>query len=60
VASRSAFVQWRAEKRARLMSVFANLMFRKGEGGASRVLRQRMMPSHPDAPLDPDLEHPDP
>ncbi len=59
MATRSAFTQWRAEKRSWLMTNIANRLFRKGEGGVDGLLRRRMAPSRTDAPLDPDLEHPD-
>lgn len=59
MASRSAFAQWRAEKRSWLMINIANRLFRKGEGGVDGLLRRRMAPARIDAPLDPELEHPD-
>lgn len=59
MASRSAFAQWRAEKRSWLMINIANRLFRKGEGGVDGLLRRRMAPVRTDAPLDPDLEHPE-
>lgn len=59
MASRSAFAQWRAEKRSWLMINIANRLFRKGEGGVDGLLRRRLAPARTDAPLDPDLEHPD-
>ncbi len=59
MATRSAFAQWRAEKRSWLMINIANRLFRKGEGGVDGLLRRRMAPARTDAPLDPDLEHPD-
>ena len=59
MATRSAFAQWRAEKRSWLMINIANRLFRKGEGGVDGLLRRRMAPVRTDAPLDPDLEHPE-
>ena len=59
MAARSAFAQWRGEKRAWLMTLMANRLFRKGDAGLSEFLRRRMAPPQPDAPLDPELEHPD-
>ena len=59
MATRSAFAQWRAEKRSWLMINIANRLFRKGEGGVDGLLRRRMAPARTDAPLDPDLEHPE-
>ena len=59
MAARSAFAQWRAEKRSWLMVNIANRLFRKGEGGVDGLLRRRMAPARTDAPLDPELEHPE-
>jgi hypothetical protein len=59
MASRSAFAQWRAEKRSWLMINIANRLFRRGEGGVDGLLRRRMAPARTDAPLDPELEHPE-
>ena len=52
MATRSAFAQWRAEKRSWLMINIANRLFRKGEGGVDGLLRRRMAPARTDAPLD--------
>lgn len=59
MAARSDFAQWRAERRSWFMTIMANRLFRKGEGGLGGLLRRRLAPARPDAPLDPDLEHPD-